>query len=99
MQLSQDKKVHILTAKIPKGRVVTYGQIARKLGNPGLARFVGSVLRKNKNLQVLCHRVIRATGDIGEYNRGRKNKEIILRREGVIIKNGKINLSVFRVSL
>lgn len=41
------KKVYELCKSIPKGKVSTYGKIASKLGNPGLARAVGRALRMN----------------------------------------------------
>jgi O6-methylguanine-DNA--protein-cysteine methyltransferase len=41
----------------------------------------GNILRRNYNFAIPCHRVIRANGDVGGYNRGRKNKIKILKKE------------------
>lgn len=76
------KKVHEVVKKIPRGQVLTYGQVASKAGNPKAARAVGNILNKNYNPQIPCHRVIRADGHLGGYNRGPKLKEKILKQEG-----------------
>jgi O-6-methylguanine DNA methyltransferase len=55
---------------IPRGSTMSYGEVARQAGNPGAARAVGSFMKENHDPSVPCHRVIRADGSIGEYNRG-----------------------------
>jgi len=84
------KQVFAVVKKIPKGKVLTYGQVAQKLGNKNLARAVGNALNKNHNKSVPCHRVVRGDGRVGGFNRGIKNKIVILKKEGVKIINGKI---------
>jgi methylated-DNA-[protein]-cysteine S-methyltransferase len=80
------EKVHEVVKKIPKGKVLTYGEVARKAGSAGAVRAVGTILSKNFNPDIPCHRVIRADGKIGSYNRGgAKAKERILREEGYIL--------------
>lgn len=81
--LSFTEKVRNIVKKIPKGKVLTYKQVAEKAGNPGGARAVGSIMRKNYDPLVPCHRVIRSDGGMGGYNRGgiEKKKEI-LKKEG-----------------
>jgi O-6-methylguanine DNA methyltransferase len=69
---------------IPRGETATYAEIAARAGSPGAARAVGSVLRKNFDPDVPCHRVIRSDGNLGRYNRGDAEKERILREEGAI---------------
>ncbi len=71
-------------SKIPAGSVLTYSQVAQKAGNPGASRAVGSILAKNADKNVPCHRVVKSDGSIGMYNglRG-KSKEVILKKEGV----------------
>lgn len=77
------EKVHDVVKKIPKGKVLTYAEVAKKAGNPKGARSVGTIMSKNFNLEIPCHRVIRSDGKIGDYNRGgAKVKERILREEG-----------------
>jgi methylated-DNA-[protein]-cysteine S-methyltransferase len=84
------KKVYELVKKIPRGRVLTYKQVAVKLGCAKLARAVGNALNKNKDSEVPCHRVIRSDGKIGGYNKGSLAKIRNLKREGIKIKNNKI---------
>ncbi len=80
--------VYQVVKKIPRGQVLTYKQVAKKLGNTGLARAVGNALNKNPFLNVPCHRVVRSDGFVGGYARGSKKKIEILKKEGVGIKNG-----------
>ena len=49
---------------------MTYKEVAQKAGNPGAARAVGTLMSKNYNIEIPCHRVIRSDGKIGNYNRG-----------------------------
>lgn len=84
-QQNFSKKVYAVVAKIPKGSVMTYAAVAKKAGSPGAARAVGSLMAKNYNLKVPCHRVIRSDGKIGNYNRGgEKAKRALLKKEGAI---------------
>ena len=78
------EKVLDVVRKIPKGKVLTYKEVARKSGNINASRAVGSVLKKNYNPDIPCHRVIRSDGVIGEYNRGRDEKIKKLKAEGAI---------------
>jgi methylated-DNA-[protein]-cysteine S-methyltransferase len=72
------------TARIPFGRTSTYGEIARRIGNPRAARAVGNALGSNPiPIVIPCHRVIRAGGHLGGYGGGPGRKEILLGVEGV----------------
>lgn len=72
-------------AKIPRGRVTTYGALAKLIGRPKAYRAVGNVLNSNSRLvAVPCHRVIRADGQIGGYRLGSAKKIKILASEGVL---------------
>jgi methylated-DNA-[protein]-cysteine S-methyltransferase len=76
-------KVYAVVAKIPKGKVMTYGQVAKKAGKPNAARAVGMFMANNRNPKIPCHRVIRSDGKIGNYSMGGKQRKIeILREEG-----------------
>jgi len=79
------EKVHLVVSKIPRGKVLTYKEVARRAGVTGAARAVGMILSKNSDRKVPCHRVIRSDGRLGGYNGllGTKNKGEILKREGV----------------
>ena len=76
------EKVLAVVKRIPKGTVLTYGEVARRAGLPRASRGVGAVLKTNFNLKIPCHRVIRSDGGLGGYNRGIKNKKAILKKEG-----------------
>lgn len=78
-------KVYAVVAKIRKGQVMTYGEVARMAGRPGAARAVGIVMSHNTDTKhVPCHRVVRADGSIGEYAfGGTQTKLKKLQAEGV----------------
>ncbi len=85
-ELSFADKVRVVVRKIPKGQMMTYGAVAKKAGAPGAARAVGAVMKNNYDKSVPCHRVIRADGAIGEYNRGgTRAKRKLLIAEGAIL--------------
>ena len=65
--------------EIPFGQVCTYGKLANALGHPGAARAVGTAIAANKLAFVVpCHRVIRASGESGQYRWGADQKSRIL---------------------
>ncbi|PIQ75011.1 MAG: cysteine methyltransferase [Candidatus Portnoybacteria bacterium CG_4_8_14_3_um_filter_40_10] len=82
--------VYEIVKKITGGKVLTYKQVAVKLGNTGLARAVGNALNKNRDENVPCHRVIRSDGNVGGYASGTEKKTAILKKEGLKIQNKKI---------
>ena len=83
--VSFSEKVKAIVAKIPKGKTMTYKEVATKAGDPNASRAVGSVMKKNYDPKIPCHRVIRSDGIIGEYNRGGQTEKIRkLRAEGAI---------------
>ncbi len=74
-----------IVRQIPKGKTLSYGEIAHKAGHPGAARAVGSIMKQNYDPTVPCHRVLAANGRIGEYNRGGPDaKRALLIREGAL---------------
>jgi O-6-methylguanine DNA methyltransferase len=78
------EKVFDVVRKIPKGKTLTYQEVARRAGNPKAFRAVGNILNTNFDLKIPCHRVIRSDGKTGGYNRGAANKVRILRKEKAI---------------
>ncbi len=64
---------------------MTYGEVALLAGSPRAYRAVGSIMSKNYDSQIPCHRVIRANGNTGRYNRGELRKIELLKEEGVLI--------------
>ena len=89
-----NKKVYDLCRKIPKGKVSTYKELAKKI-NPKAYRAVGNALNKNKSREVPCHRVIKSSGKIGGFAKGTKTKIKLLKKEGIIIRNNKIDLKKY----
>ncbi len=79
------EKVRAVVAKIPKGKSLTYKQVAAKAGNPKAARAVGSIMRSNYNRDIPCHRVVKSDGTLGSYNRGgAAAKRKLLKSEGAL---------------
>lgn len=87
MRSSFTVRVHAVVARIPKGSVMTYGEVAARAGRPGAGRAVGNIMHRNPDpARVPCHRVVRADGTVGGYAYGgTAKKAAILRREGVLI--------------
>ena len=80
------QKVLRVVAKIQKGKVLTYREVARRAGSPLAYRAVGNILNKNYDPNIPCHRVICSNGSLGGYNRGAKHKRALLCAEGVRMK-------------
>ncbi len=80
------ERVYEAVSLIPAGRVASYGQIARALGNPRLSRVVGYALHVNPRPGVIpCHRVVRKDGSVctGFAFGGAERQAALLRAEGV----------------
>jgi O-6-methylguanine DNA methyltransferase len=70
---------------VPRGEVVTYGELAARAARPRAARAVGTVMNRNPLPIVLpCHRVIGSTGKLVGYAGGLERKETLLRLEGAL---------------
>lgn len=75
-------KVLTIVASIPKGQTMTYKEVAIAANSPKAFRAVGSIMAKNFNKNIPCHRVIKSNGQIGNYNRGGEvKKQEILKQE------------------
>lgn len=93
------EKVYKICSSIPKGKVATYGQLARLAGKPKAARAVGGFMRTNPNAPIVpCHRVVAADGSLTGYSGvgGITKKKKMLIKEGVIFKKNKVDLSISR---
>jgi methylated-DNA-[protein]-cysteine S-methyltransferase len=70
-------------AAVPYGEVVSYGELARRAGNPKAARAVGMTMNRNVLPIVLpCHRVVGANGSLVGYAGGLETKRFLLELEG-----------------
>ena len=85
-----------LVARIPRGRVATYGQLATLLGKPRSARAVGQALSRADG--VPWHRVVNAQGGISRRARmtGMVTQRIRLEQEGIVFRRGCVVLGRFR---
>jgi O-6-methylguanine DNA methyltransferase len=79
------EKVLEAVRRIPKGKVLTYKEIAVLCGSGRAYRAVGNILNKNNDPEIPCHRVVGSNG-LGGYNRGRNKKRSLLKSEGVVMK-------------
>ena len=80
------ERVYAAVRLIPRGSVATYGQIARAIGNPRLARVVGYALHDNPEPGVIpCHRVVKRDGEVSSaFAFGGANRQVeLLKSEGV----------------
>ena len=92
-------EVYAILDKIPKGKVVTYKQIAIMLGNKNLARVVGNVLHKNP-LPLIhpCYKVVNNKGELAKhfgYGGIEKQKEMLI-NDGIEVIEYKVNLNKYR---
>jgi len=82
------KRVWEEVRKIPYGRLMSYSDIALKIGNPGAERAVGGAVGANPiPIIIPCHRVIRKDGGLGGFGAGIELKKKLLRLEGIIISD------------
>jgi methylated-DNA-[protein]-cysteine S-methyltransferase len=87
-QKIRNSDVYDLLLKIPAGKVSTYGDLAKALGNPSASRTIGRILGENPNpIKVPCHRVVMSTGRVGGYAYGTARKKQILEKEGISFIN------------
>ncbi|MEM3408229.1 MAG: MGMT family protein [Candidatus Micrarchaeia archaeon] len=92
------ERVYSILRKIPKGKVITYKRLAELAGNNKAARVVGNLMRRNKNPEKIpCYKVVKSNGGIGGYSAkgGVKKKIQLLKKDGIKIKNGKIEKRFF----
>lgn len=79
-----ERRVYEATRRIPFGKVATYGQIAKAIGQPKAQRAVGQALGKNPiGIVIPCHRVV-GFDSLGGFTGGLEHKKRLLRFEGVL---------------
>lgn len=98
MDDSFKKRVYEVVAKIPKGKVATYGEVAALAGNPKAARAVGMLMARNKDpKKVPCHRVVGSGGALVGYAfNGVLAKREKLMAEGVRFAGARVALPLSR---
>ena len=84
------QKLYNLLEQIPKGKITTYKELAKKLETKGY-RAIGQIVGANLNApKIPCHRVVKSDGALGGYAFGIDKKIEILASEGVQIFDGKV---------
>ncbi len=93
--MNKQQKILRIVSRIPRGKVMTYGQIS-KAGHIGSPRYVGQVLHRNADpVRIPCHRVVFRDGSLstGYAFGGLKNQKEKLEKENVMFLGEKVDLS------
>ena len=94
------QRVYEIVARVPRGKVVTYGQIAAALGDPRQARTVGWAMRSTPEwLDIPWHRVVNSSGGISTRHAsgGLNIQRRLLEDEGIVFKeDGRLDLEKYR---
>lgn len=78
-----DREVWNALLRVPAGRTITYGELAKRSGHPGAARAVGGAMHRNPiPIVVPCHRVVGSAGELTGFGLGLWRKRWLLDREG-----------------
>jgi methylated-DNA-[protein]-cysteine S-methyltransferase len=89
-KVSFSTKCYLKLKEVPPGKVTTYKDLAHSI-NSKAYRAIGTAMNKNPFApKVPCHRVVNSNGKVGGFASGTKNKIKILEKEGIKIKDGKI---------
>ena len=97
--MSKSESILKLLNKIPRGKVTTYGELARAAKSS--PRVIGQVMRNNKHPEMYpCYKVVRSDGTLGGYDGCLKGKMIdkkilLLKKDGIKVQKGKIDLKRF----
>ena len=93
------KQVYEIVKTVPKGKVTTYGDIAKALGMPHSAKVVGYALHQNPDmLQIPCYKVVNHNGELAKafVFGGIDAQQAMLEDDGIIVVNGKVDLEKYR---
>ena len=86
-----DKKIYKKLLQVPSGKITTYGELSRAIGLKNGQRVIGRVMKNNPfPVIVPCHRVVKSNREIGGYAFGVDIKRNMLTKEGICIKNNRI---------
>jgi len=92
------KRAIELLRVIPRGKVTTYGEIARIVKTH--PRAIGKIMNSNKSpVRYPCYKVVMSDGSIGGYGSGVRKKIVLLKKDGIEIKNGKLDLKKYMFRL
>ena len=86
-----EKKIYKKLLQVPSGKITTYGELSRAIGLKNGQRVIGRVMKNNPfPVIVPCHRVVKSNREVGGYAFGVNIKRNMLTKEGICIKNNKI---------
>jgi len=86
-----EKKIYKKLLQVPSGKITTYGELSRAIGLKNGQRVIGRVMKNNPFPVIIpCHRVVKSNREIGGYAFGVDIKRSMLTKEGICIKNNKI---------
>ena len=86
-----EKKIYKKLLQVPSGRITTYAELSRSIGLKHGQRLIGQIMKKNPfPVIVPCHRVVKSNREVGGYAFGVNIKKNMLSKEGICIKNNKI---------
>ncbi len=93
-----DEAVYEYLKRVPRGRVTTYGAIARAIGRPRASRLVGNALHRNPTPVVIpCHRVVNREGRLAPAFAfgGIDMQKKLLEAEGVEVRDGYVDMEKY----
>lgn len=92
------QRVYEVVKKIPRGKVLTYADVALLAGSPGASRAVGGAMKTNPDMETIpCHRVVGTNGKMHGYANGGEDVKIkMLKIEGAEFIGNRVNLAVSR---
>ncbi len=93
------EKILSFLLQIPRGKVVTYGQIAAHLGNPKWARAVGNALHRNPDGDKYpCYKVVSAQGKLSQHYAfgGLEAQKRRLQADGIAVTDDRLDLSKYQ---
>lgn len=95
---SPTKRIYEAVKKIPRGKVATYGQVAKMAGDQKMARAVGNALHKNPDPEKIpCYRVVNAKGELaGAFAFGGEDAQAkLLQADGIAVVDGRVDLKIY----
>ncbi len=91
------ERVWAACARIPAGKVATYGDLAREVGSPRAFRAVGHAMNRNPFAPAVpCHRVVGSDGSLTGFAHGVEEKRRMLTEEGVCFRGERVDLAACR---
>ena len=89
--MNLEQRVYKKLLEVPKGKITTYGDLAKAVGLKNGQRAIGKIMNKNPYPGIIpCHRVVKSDRSVGGFAYGTKVKTNMLTEEGIKINKGKV---------